>query len=92
MEKEDIDNSLSKNVSIDLMEKISRELNVTNCCICGSTQMADVWPWEGTSLAPLDILRWKQMKQEPARDKIRRKEQWDLKSKVLGKECIRRTG
>ncbi|NXO23767.1 ENR1 protein, partial [Cisticola juncidis] len=80
----------SKNLLIDLMERISHELNITNCWICRSTQMADVWPWEGISLSPIDILRWKQMKQVPPGGNRWRNEKWDLKSKVVGEECIRR--
>ncbi|RMB92883.1 hypothetical protein DUI87_30777 [Hirundo rustica rustica] len=86
------DEHLSKNLFIDLVEKISHELNITNCWIGGSTQMLDVWPWEGISLTLLDILRWKKIQQKPPHIGKREKEQWDLKSKVIGEECIRRAG
>uniref|UniRef100_A0A8C3QGV4 Envelope glycoprotein n=1 Tax=Cyanoderma ruficeps TaxID=181631 RepID=A0A8C3QGV4_9PASS len=92
LNKEEISEPLEKNLFIDLMEKISHELNLTNCWVCGNTQMADVWPWEGISLAPLDILRWRQLREELPEGKIRPKEQWDLKTTVIGEECIRRVG
>ncbi|NXO21075.1 ENR1 protein, partial [Cisticola juncidis] len=81
-----------KNLFIDLMERISNELNVTDCWVCGSTQMADMWPWEGTSLSVIDILRWKQLKEEPNRKIKRENGKWELKSKVVGEECIKRIG
>lgn len=45
-----------KNLFIDSIEKISKELNITRCWACGNTQMSDVWPWEGVSLKPREIL------------------------------------
>lgn len=35
---------LDKNLFVDLVEKISKELNVTNCWVCGGTLMTDMWP------------------------------------------------
>uniref|UniRef100_A0A8C3TPZ6 Integrase catalytic domain-containing protein n=1 Tax=Catharus ustulatus TaxID=91951 RepID=A0A8C3TPZ6_CATUS len=91
-ERDDLDTPLRKNLFIDLVEKISKELNLTDCWVCGNTQMTDIWPWEGISLSPLEILRWEQIRQEPQTGVERGKEQWDLKSKVIGEECIMRTG
>lgn len=91
-EKEDLEIPLGKNLFIDLVERISKELNLTNCWVCGNTQMTEIWPWEGISLGPLEILRWRQVEQESQITGQRRKEQYDLKSKVIGEECIMRTG
>ncbi|NXX09886.1 ENR1 protein, partial [Tricholaema leucomelas] len=90
--KDELSELPNENLFIDLIERISHELNLTNCWICGSTQVADVWPWEGISLSPLDILKWKMMKPEPPYIGEREIEQWDLKTKVVGEECIKRTG
>ncbi|RMB95972.1 hypothetical protein DUI87_27557 [Hirundo rustica rustica] len=38
IKKMETDEPLSKNLFIDLVERISHELNITNCWICGSTQ------------------------------------------------------
>uniref|UniRef100_A0A803WF74 Integrase catalytic domain-containing protein n=1 Tax=Ficedula albicollis TaxID=59894 RepID=A0A803WF74_FICAL len=82
-----------KNWFIDLVERISKELNITDCWLCGNTQMSEIWPWEGISLKPLEILKWKQMKQAPQMQGQRqKKEQWNLKYKIIGEECIKRTG
>lgn len=54
--------------------------------------MSEIWPWEGISLGPLKILRWKKIEQNPQVIGQRRKEQWDLKSQVIGEEYIKRTG
>ncbi|RMC02606.1 hypothetical protein DUI87_20761 [Hirundo rustica rustica] len=81
-----------KNLFIDLVERISRELNLTECWICGGTQMSEIWPWEGISLSPLEILKWKQTEQNTRSLRKRGREKWDLKSKIIGEECIMRTG
>ncbi|NWU60109.1 ENR1 protein, partial [Dromas ardeola] len=44
--------TLGKNLFVDLGERISRELNVTNCWICGGPLMTEEWPWKGSSLGP----------------------------------------
>lgn len=75
-----------------LVEKISKELNLTNCWVCGNTQMAEVWPWEGISLKQIKILRWKKTEQKVSATKLRGREQWKLKSNVIGEECICRKG
>lgn len=91
-EKGNLDIPLGKNLFIDLVERISKELNLIDCLVCGSTQMIEIWPQEGISLSPLEILRWKQVGQEPEVLGSREKENWDLKSRVIGEECIMRTG
>ncbi|NXD03721.1 ENR1 protein, partial [Certhia familiaris] len=78
-----------KNLFVDLVERISKELNVTICWACGNTQMTDIWPWEGISLGPLELLRWKQKLLSMG---IRKQEQWNLKEKIIGEECILRRG
>ncbi|NWX32605.1 ENR1 protein, partial [Notiomystis cincta] len=79
-----------KNMFIDLMEKITKELNTTNCWICGGTLMADTWPWRGTSLSPLDMIKWKRESQRlttEVKGKI-----WVLSAPVIGEECLKREG
>ncbi|XP_053820859.1 endogenous retrovirus group 3 member 1 Env polyprotein-like [Vidua chalybeata] len=90
--KDDPDIPLGKNLFIDLVERISKELNLTSCWICGSTQMTEIWPWEGIGLSPLEILRWKQTKPKYELLASRGREKWDLKSKIIGEECILRIG
>uniref|UniRef100_A0A803WEK1 Envelope protein n=1 Tax=Ficedula albicollis TaxID=59894 RepID=A0A803WEK1_FICAL len=80
------------NLFIELIEKISHELNITNCYVCGSTQTADIWPWEGISLTPLDILRWKQANPSLPEEGKRGTENWKLKTKIIGEICIQRKG
>ncbi|NXT97556.1 ENR1 protein, partial [Buphagus erythrorhynchus] len=91
-ERDDLDIHVGKNLFVDLVERIGKELNLTDCWVCRNTQMTEIWPLEGISLSPLEILRWKQVRQEPQVVGARRKEQWDMKSKVIGEECIMRTG
>ncbi|NWI76938.1 ENR1 protein, partial [Dryoscopus gambensis] len=47
----------SKNLFIDLAERIGRNLNLTNCWVCGGTLESDAWPWRGVSLGPPEILK-----------------------------------
>lgn len=91
-EKDDLEIPTGKKLFIDLVERISKELNLTICWVCGNTKMTEIWPWEGISLGPLEVLRWKQLEQRPQIFGQRKKEQWDLKSRVIGEECMMRTG
>lgn len=42
-----------KNLFVDLAERVSGELNVSNCWVCEGTLMAEMWPWKGNSWAQL---------------------------------------
>lgn len=56
--EEQIDISrLGKNQFIELGERISKELNVTNCWVCGGALMSEEWPWKGSSLGPIELLK-----------------------------------
>lgn len=46
--------TLSKKLFINQIEKISHKSNIANCWICEGTQMSEVWSWGETSLAPFD--------------------------------------
>jgi hypothetical protein len=50
--------TIGKNLFIDLAEKITRELNVSNCWICGGALMSEEWPWKGSSLNAYQLLLW----------------------------------
>ncbi|NXJ72415.1 ENR1 protein, partial [Rostratula benghalensis] len=50
--------SLGKNLFIDLAQRIAGELNITDCWVCVGPLMSEEWPWKGTSLSPLQILKW----------------------------------
>lgn len=52
---------IENNLFSDLVKRISKELSITNCRVCGNTKM---WPWEGISWGPLEILKWKQTEQK----------------------------
>jgi hypothetical protein len=45
---------------VDLAERIAKELNVTNCWVCGCTLMSEEWHWKGTSLNAYQVLLWNQ--------------------------------
>ncbi|NXK69128.1 ENR1 protein, partial [Sylvietta virens] len=76
-----------KNLFVNMIERISKELDLKECWVCGDTKTSEIWPWEGFSLSPLEILKWKQ-----TNIKMREKEQWSLSSKIIGEECITRRG
>ena len=50
----------SKNLFIDLMQKIAQELNITGCWIYGGSQMTEQWPWRRERLTTKQILLWNQ--------------------------------
>lgn len=90
MEEKDIISS-GNNLFLDLVERISKEFNISNCWICGDTQMAKVWPWEGTALSPQEVLKWMEVE---TRSLLKRsqEETWKLRSRPIGEECVRRKG
>ncbi|NWW56384.1 ENR1 protein, partial [Ifrita kowaldi] len=75
---------LGKNLFVDLSERISRELNLTNCWVCGGTHMAEVWPWRGNSLDPGELLKWNHTTQ---REKDRAGG-WTRSTPVIGEEYL----
>ncbi|NXA71229.1 ENR1 protein, partial [Mohoua ochrocephala] len=75
-----------KNLLIDLTEKITKELNVTSCWICSGTLMTDVWPWRGSSLGPLELLKWK--RGEKGRRTRVEMNVWVWSGPVIGEECV----
>ena len=40
---------LARNLFIQLAEVIAGSLNVTNCFVCGGTNMGDQWPWQASA-------------------------------------------
>lgn len=52
-----------KNLVLDLVERISKEFNISNCWICGDTGLSEIWPWEGTGLSPQEVLKWEKTRQ-----------------------------
>ncbi|XP_058682309.1 endogenous retrovirus group 3 member 1 Env polyprotein-like [Poecile atricapillus] len=54
--------------------------------------MSDIWPWEGISLKPREILSIKRIGENQRTPGYRRREKWELKAKVIGEDCILRTG
>ncbi|NXA57992.1 ENR1 protein, partial [Mohoua ochrocephala] len=80
-----------KNLFLDMIERISKKFNISNCWICGGTEMTEMWPWEGVSLRVQDILKWMLMKKEilATRD---RDGQWKLRARTIGEERLRRQG
>ncbi|NXW31148.1 ENR1 protein, partial [Phaetusa simplex] len=80
--------TLGKNLFVDLGERISKELNVTNCWICGGPLMTAERPWKGSSLGPGELLKWNRT----SSTREDRPEGWILSSNTIGEECLRREG
>ncbi|XP_039415851.1 suppressyn [Corvus cornix cornix] len=86
--KEENTPRLGKNLFVELGERIGKELNITNCWVCGGALMTEEWPWKGSNIGPVELLKWN-------RTNIRggnRPEGWILSSTVIGEECLWRTG
>ncbi|NXA60400.1 ENR1 protein, partial [Mohoua ochrocephala] len=80
-----------KNLFIGMVEKISAELNVSHCWVCGGTLMTERWPWRGSSLDPLTAIRWKNSRGRISWPKLP-SEIWPLSGLVVGEECLQRRG
>ncbi|NXM41060.1 ENR1 protein, partial [Gymnorhina tibicen] len=80
-----------KQLFLDLAERISHAFNITDCWICGDTQMAEIWPWEGLALNPQEMLKLL-AKEVSGRDERSEEEVWNLRSEIIGEECLWRRG
>ncbi|NXC06588.1 ENR1 protein, partial [Orthonyx spaldingii] len=80
-----------KNLFLDMIERISREFNISNCWVCGGTKVTEIWPWEGISLRARDILKWMKMKKDILATR-KWEGQWKLRARTIGEECIWRKG
>ncbi|NXI20299.1 ENR1 protein, partial [Irena cyanogastra] len=82
-----------KNLFLDLVEKISHEFNVINCWICGDTRTAEIRPWEEIALSPQETLKLINTLDGDRGPDVRSEEEiWNLRSEVIGQECIWRKG
>ncbi|NWV49140.1 ENR1 protein, partial [Daphoenositta chrysoptera] len=77
-----------KNLFIDLAERISQQLNLTNCCVYGGTLTFEHWPWRGVSIGPPDLLHLDNLTSTTGEDR----ETWLLGNTIVGEECIWRKG
>lgn len=50
--------SVGQNLFVNLATKIVKELNVTNCWICGGPLMMEEWPLGDMGLSAFDVIRW----------------------------------
>ncbi|NXD74450.1 ENR1 protein, partial [Eolophus roseicapillus] len=80
--------TMGKNLYIDLMQKIVNELSVSNCWICGGSQMTEQWPWRGEGVDPRQLIIWNNTHKSTEL----RPEGWLLTHQVLGQMCISREG
>ncbi|NXK32234.1 ENR1 protein, partial [Piprites chloris] len=80
---------VGQNLFVNLAEKIANELKVTQCWVCGGPQIAEEWPWRGTSLTAREILKGNYTF---SNSKLRRLEGGVLSSMVPAEDCLWRTG
>ncbi|NXL82783.1 ENR1 protein, partial [Leptocoma aspasia] len=85
-----------KEFVLNLVERISYEINTSNFWICGDMRTAEIWPWEGIVLSPQEILklmRGQERDQGSLTPDARNEEEvWSLRSEVIGEECFWRRG
>ncbi|NWI52087.1 ENR1 protein, partial [Calyptomena viridis] len=65
---------LGKILFVNLATEIVKELNVSNCWVCGGPLISEEWPWKGKSLSAFDIVRWNRT----VTSKVVRPEGWVL--------------
>jgi hypothetical protein len=81
--------AIGKNLFINLVEKIARELTISNCWICRGALMSEEWPWKESSLNAYQLLLWNHSITFRESD---HPQSWILTPEVIGKECLERTG
>ncbi|NXF13616.1 ENR1 protein, partial [Smithornis capensis] len=77
-----------QNLFVNLATRIVKELNVSNCWVCGGPLETEMWPWKGTSLNALEILQLNLTTTPQAA----RPEGWVLNTIPVGQECLNRQG
>jgi hypothetical protein len=77
--------AIGKNLFIDLAEKIARELNASNCWVCGGAFMRQEWPWKGSSLNAYQLLLRNHSITIKESD---RPQSWILTSEVIWEESL----
>ncbi|NWR81447.1 ENR1 protein, partial [Centropus unirufus] len=80
--------TLGNNLFVDFMQRINKELNVSNCWICGGSQMTEQWPWRGEGISPHQLLEWNWTHESQEK----RPEGWVLTEEVIGQYYIAREG
>lgn len=77
--------SITTNLFIDLAERIASSLNVTNCYVCGGTNMGERWPWEAREIKLATLsqmnLTW---------SSVDRPREWILQTSIIGAVCFQR--
>ncbi|NXM70812.1 ENR1 protein, partial [Serilophus lunatus] len=72
---------IGQNMFVNLAKEIAKELNVSNCWVCGGPLGTEVWPWKGMSLGALEIIK---LNLTTMTQKAERSEGWILNSITLG--------
>ncbi|NXC11716.1 ENR1 protein, partial [Orthonyx spaldingii] len=81
-----------RNLILDLVERISHELNISNCWVCGGTKNTEGWPWEGMALSAREIVKIMTTAENLILGPRDHGETWILQNKIIGEECIWRKG
>lgn len=75
------------NMFLETVGRIGKELNISNCWVCGDTGMSEAWPWEGMGLSVPETIRL--MRNTPVLTARRSPEEaWSLKAAPIGGKCI----
>ncbi|XP_053158430.1 endogenous retrovirus group 3 member 1 Env polyprotein-like [Hemicordylus capensis] len=76
--------AVTKNLFVDLAERVALSLSVTNCYVCAGTKMGEQWPWEAREVDYVNISRSPNLtwtdQQRPT--------QWALQNSIIGSRCF----
>ncbi|XP_060537872.1 endogenous retrovirus group 3 member 1 Env polyprotein-like [Pantherophis guttatus] len=76
------------NTFVKLAEDIAHTLNVSNCFVCGGTNMGEKWPWEAQELNYSKVL---EMDQKGNLSYTKGKDgDWTLTTNLVGNVCFKR--
>uniref|UniRef100_A0A8C7E2U7 ENR1 protein n=1 Tax=Naja naja TaxID=35670 RepID=A0A8C7E2U7_NAJNA len=77
---------VAHNMFLSLAETIAKELMVTNCFVCGGTNMGEQWPWEAQEV------NYTHVRANPQNFTFRRtgEEVWAVTTNLVGNICYHR--
>ncbi|XP_061438718.1 endogenous retrovirus group 3 member 1 Env polyprotein-like [Rhineura floridana] len=73
---------VARNLFITFAETVATTLNISNCYVCGGTQIGDHWPWEAAELDVSQPYNTTNVSNPHS--------QWILKATLVGRWCVQR--
>lgn len=72
--------TVARNLFENLAENIAKVLHISNCYVCGGTNMGEQWPWESKEVNITNNNIWNS-------SKVQRAKQCPLQTSIIGETC-----